>query len=184
MRLLTQTRVLGLDGLRWLRERLNAAGRASQRLLVLGDGGFCVAKLFHELPGDIDLMARCARNRALYALPNNEKGRRRDRKRKYGEKARKPHEWLAERSGWRRTEFMVRSRAVRPRYRIEGLFVLERAPDRPVVLVVVKGVDHGSSRRHRKRRDPSFFLVTVIQNEERWTLPFAAAKLLAWMWQR
>jgi len=36
-------------------------------------------------------MARCARNRELYALPHNEEGKL-GRKRKYGEKARKPHE--------------------------------------------------------------------------------------------
>lgn len=32
-----------LDALRWLRGQLDYAGRAAQRLLVLGDGGFCVA---------------------------------------------------------------------------------------------------------------------------------------------
>jgi hypothetical protein len=42
----------------------------------------------------------CARNRALYALPETEEGKR-GRRPKYGEKARKPQEWLAERSGWR-----------------------------------------------------------------------------------
>lgn len=172
-----------LDSLRWLRRRLDEAGRTSQRLLALGDGGFCVARLFHELSQGVDLMARCARNRALYALPNNEKGKR-GRKRKYGEKARKPHEWLAESSGWRKAMFIVRGREVRPRYRIEGPFVLEGAAERPVFLVVVKGVDRGSKRRHRKRRDPSFFLVTAVRDEERWVLPFPAAELLAWMWQR
>lgn len=98
-----------LDSLRWLRRRLDEAGRTSQRLLALGDGGFCVAGFFRELSQGVDLMARCARNRALYALPNNEEGKR-GRKRKYGEKARKPNEWLAESSGWRKTMFMVRGR--------------------------------------------------------------------------
>ena len=172
-----------LDSLRWLRKRLDEAGRTSQRLLALGDGGFCVAKFFHELPQSVDLMARCAKNRALYALPDNAECRR-GRKRKYGQKARKPHEWLAERSGWRQAVFMVRGREIRPRYRLEGPFVLEGAAERPVFLIVVKGVDRRSERRHRKRRDPSFFLVTAIRDEERWVLPFAATELLAWMWQR
>ncbi|HZB10794.1 MAG TPA: hypothetical protein VE525_16950 [Rubrobacter sp.] len=36
-----------LDSIQWLRERLDEAGRVSQRLLVLGDAGFCVAEFFH-----------------------------------------------------------------------------------------------------------------------------------------
>lgn len=61
--------------------------------------------------------------------------------------------------------------------------MLEEAAERPVFLIVVKGVDR-RSKRHRRQHDPSFFLVTAIQNEERWVLPFPAAELLAWMWQR
>lgn len=166
-----------LDSLRWLKTELDTAGRRLQRLLVLGDGGFCVAKFFHELPQGVDLMTRCAKNRALYALPNNEECRR-GRRRKYGEKTRKPHEWLAERSGWRKAAFMVRGRQVRPSYRVEGPFVLEGAAERPVFLVVVKGVDR-RSKRHRRQRDPSFFLVTAIRDEEQWILPFQATELLS-----
>lgn len=172
-----------LDSLRWLRERLDGADRASQRLLVLGDGGFCVARFFHELPEDIDLMARCARNRALYELPEAEEPRR-GRKRRYGQRSRKPQEWLTERSGWRQAQFIVRGREVRPRYRVQGPFVLEGAPDRPVFLIVVKGVDRNAGKRHRRRRDPSFFLISAVWRDERWDMPFPAAELLGWMWQR
>jgi hypothetical protein len=35
----------------------------------VGDGGHRVAGLFRESLHDIDMMARCARNRALYELP-------------------------------------------------------------------------------------------------------------------
>lgn len=172
-----------LDSLRWLRERLDAAGRAAQRLLVLGDDGYCVAKFFHDLPEDISLMVRCARNRALYELPKAEE-RGRGRKRKYGQKTKKPHEWLAERFGWRKMQFMVRGREVRPRYRTQGPFVLERVPDRPVFLMVVKGVNRHAGRRHRRQRDPSFFLISAIYKDGRWVLPFPAAEPLGWMWQR
>lgn len=172
-----------LDSLRWLRERLDGAGRVSQRLLVLGDGGFCVAKFFHELPTDIHLMARCARNRNLYQLPSNEEGKR-GRNRKYGDKAKKPHQWLAERSGWQRTEFMVRGREIRPRYRLEGPFILEGAAERPVFLMVVQGVDRRASKRYRKRREPSFFLISATWDGEHWTMPFPAEELLGWAFQR
>lgn len=145
-----------LEGIRWLRNQLNSANRATQRLLMVGDGGFCVADLFRELPQGVDLMARCARNRALYELPENEECGR-GRRRKYGEKARKPHEWLAERSGWTRAEFMVRGRPVRPRYRVEGPFVLKKAAECPMFLVVVKGIAPRSGRSPRKRRHPRSF---------------------------
>lgn len=84
-----------LDSLRWSKECLDVAGRDSQRLLALGDGGFCVAQFFDELPVGIDLMARCAKNRNLFQLPNNEEGKQ-GRNRKYGEKTRKPQQVLSE----------------------------------------------------------------------------------------
>lgn len=79
---------------------------------------------------------------------------------------------------------MVRGREVRPRYRVEGPFVLEGAAECPVFLIVAKGVDRRSKRGDRKRRDPSFFLVTAIRDEVRWDLPFPAEELLGWIWQR
>lgn len=171
-----------LDSLRWLRTKLDAADRAAQRLLVLGDGGFCVADLFRELPRQTVLMARCARNRNLYELPGPQKERRRGPKRKYGDKARKPHQWLSEKAGWRRAEFMVRSRPVRPRYRVEGPFVLEKAAEQPVFLVAVKG--HWKSGRRRVYLRPAFFLVSATWDGERWVMPFPAEELLATGWQR
>ena len=166
-----------LDAIRWLRGQLDAANRVAQRLLVVGDGGFCVADLFRELPHCVDMMARCARNRALYELPHNE-GCKRGRRRKYGDKAKKPHQWLAERSGWHSAEFMVRGRRVRPRYRIEGPFILKKAAERPVFLVVVKGIAPRTGSRPRKRRHPAFFLISAVQKGGRWVMPFAAEYLL------
>jgi len=171
------------EAIRWLREQLDAAGRASQRLLLIGDGEFSVAKLRASLPERAVLFSRCAKNRALYALPKAKEGRR-GRRRKYGQKARKPHEWLAERSGWHRAQFMVRGRIVCPRYRIEGPFVLEGAAERPVFLIVVKGVNRQAGRRYRRQRDPSFLLATAMWDGERWVSPFRATELLGWMWQR
>jgi hypothetical protein len=49
-------------------------------------------------------MARCTRNRALYALPENGEEKP-GRNRKYGYTARKPHERINEESGWRRTDY-------------------------------------------------------------------------------
>jgi hypothetical protein len=88
-------------------------------------------------------MSRCARNLARYTLPETQECRR-GRRHKYGEKAKKLHEWLSERSGWSRAEFMIPGRMARPRCRVQGPFVLERAPERPVCSIVVKSVDRRS----------------------------------------
>lgn len=49
---------------------------------------------------------------------------------------------------------MVRGRKVRPRYRVEGPYVLEGAAEHPVFLLVVKGVNRqAAGRRHRKNSE-------------------------------
>jgi hypothetical protein len=130
------------------------------------------------------LATRCARNRALYELPGPEE-KRRGRPRLCGPKSRKPYEWLHEQTGWCRADLRVKGRRVSPCYRVEGPFVLERAPERPVFLIVAKGVDRTTGRRkHRARRDPAFWLVSAERDGERWILPYRATKLLSWAWQR
>lgn len=156
--------------IRWLREQLDEAGRACQRLLVLGDGDFSVAKLRALVPERTVLLTRCARNRALYELPGPEE-KRRGRPRFYGPKGRKPHEWLHEQTGWRKADLQVRGRRISPRYRVEGPFVLERAPERPVFLIVVKGVERTSDKKRRVRREPAFWLVSAELDGEDWMIP-------------
>lgn len=129
-------------------------------------------------------MTRFARNRVLRELPVPEEEVRRGRPRLYGERARKPYEWLSERPGWRRARLRVRGRTVSPRYRVEGPFLLERAPDRPIFLIVVRGVQRAASRGRRARRDPAFWVVSAVREGEGWHLPYPAAELLSWAWQR
>ena len=169
---------------RWLRERLDEAGREGQWLLVLGDGDFSVAKMRALVPESVVLMTRFACNRVLRELPRPEAVVRRGRPRFYGPRARKPHEWLGERSGWCRTRLRVRGRTVSPRYRVEGPFLLERAPDRPVFLIVVRGVQRVAGRGRRARRDPAFWVVSAVREGDGWRLPYPAAELLGWAWQR
>lgn len=169
---------------RWLRARLDAADRASQRLLILGDGDFSVAEMRALLPEGVVLMTRFARNRVLRELPVPEVVLRRGRPRFYGPRARKPHEWLAERSGWRQARLRVRGRMISPRYRVEGPFLLERAPGHPVFLFVIKGVQRAAGRGHRARRDPAFWVVSAVREGDGWRLPYPAEELLSWAWQR
>jgi hypothetical protein len=183
-----------LEGIVWLRANLDEAGRNKQTLLVLGDGDFSVAEFRASLPEEgVILMSRCAKNRALYELPEaaaEQQGpNKRGRRRKYGDRAKKPEEWLAKGDGWRQAHLRVRGRSIRPRYRVEGPFVIKKASERPVFLVVVKGVRRGrasSPKRHRWRK-AAFWLVSAVpdhNNSEGWRLPYPPEELLSWAWQR
>lgn len=171
----------GLTQLHWLREELDAAGRAEQPLLALGDGGFDVVGLWRALPERTTLLARTACNRALFALRPADA----HRNRRYGPRAPTPQAWLSERAGWQRTTLLVRGRALELRYRVEGPFVREGAPFQPLFLLVVKGSTQEQRQHWRRRRAPAFYLVNAVpQADGTWTLPLAAEAVLAWAWQR
>lgn len=182
-----------LESIGWLRGCLDAAGRESQRLLVVADGEFSVAKMRAALPGGerVVLMSRCAKNRKLFRLPEPRRPGRRGRERKYGSRARRPSEWLEQRRGWSQKPFVVRGRTIRARHRVEGPYVLEGAPQRPVFLVAVRGRKAGnnSKKRGQKERKPSYWLVSAVRGEEEegkeeWVLPYPVEELLSWAWQR
>lgn len=175
-----------LEGVRWLRESLDAVGREGQRLLVVGDGDFSVAEFRARLPPErVVLLTRCAKNRALHELLGPEPEKRRGRRRKYGDRARRPEEWLAERGGWRGRELSVRGRGVPVRFRVEEPFVVKKVAERLVFLGVVKGIDRARAGR-RRRRGRSFFFVSAIPDGKNggWTMPYPAEELLSWAWQR
>jgi hypothetical protein len=170
------------EAMTWLRTELDAGGRQEQQLLVVGDGSYDTAALWTSLPERTILVARTARNRALFALPKPAP-KRRGAPRKYGERARTPAAWLHERTGWEQTTLTVRGRTIPTRYRVEGPFVVRKAASQPVFLLVVPGIDR-RTRRHRRQRDPHFWLVSAVKQGEEWVLPLPASELLAWAWQR
>jgi len=167
--------------LRWLRAELDAAGRAAQPLLALGDGVYSTAPFLAGLPERTVVLARCAKNRALFQLPGPQQGR--GRRRKYGNQGPHPAEVLRARGAWRQAELLVRGRTIPVRYRVVGPYVLRGAAARPVFLLVVGGIERRRGRR-LVRRAPSFWLVTATQRERGWALPLPAETLLAWAWQR
>jgi hypothetical protein len=62
--------------------------------------------------------------------------------------------------------------------------VIEKAPERPVFLVVVKGIRWEQAGRRRARR-PAYLLVSAVSGEDGGReLPYAAEELLSWAWQR
>jgi hypothetical protein len=134
------------------------------------------------LPDGVTVLARCAKNRALYALPGAPIPGAKGRPRTYGDRLPRPDAFLAERAGWHRVTLTVRGRAIPVRYRVVGPLLVRGAPDTPLFLVVVKGSDpaHGT-----RRREPRSWLVSAIPDERAgWMLPWSAPELLAWAWQR
>lgn len=165
-----------------LRTDLDAAGRAAQPILALADGAYSNAGLWTSLPPRTTLLSRCARNRALWALPAAQPAR--GRRRSYGERGPTPAETLHVPGAWASASFAVRGRIVTPRVRVSGPWLARGAPRTPLFLLVVKGVEHGEGAA-RRQRAPTFLLVNAVPDgADGWRLPMPAEELLAWAWQR
>jgi hypothetical protein len=171
-----------LDYIGWVRAQLDRLGRTQLRLLVLADGAYDAVGLWRALPAGVTLLARCAKNRALYAVPQPER-KRRGRKRKYGKRQPTPSEQLRARTGWQHCRVRVRGHWRELTYRLSGPCLRQTAAEQPLFLLVVKGEQWQQSSR-RKRREPAFYLVNALWRAGGWHLPFSAPELLAWAWQR
>jgi hypothetical protein len=157
----------GRRQLHWVRGALAGAGRARQFLLALGDAHYDTVDLWQGLPARTVLLVRTACNRVLYHLPPP--GARRNRR--YGERAPRPDADLTLRQGWQRG-------------RVAGPFVRQGAAGQPLYLLTVGGSTWADGH-HRRRRDPSFWLVNAVRDAQgQWTLPLPVVDLLAWAWQR
>lgn len=169
----------GVALLDWLRTTLDALGQPRRRVLAVADGAYSGAKLWMRLPVRVTVLARCAKNRALFACKPADDT---DHRRKYGARLPTPQALLATRDGWAWHPIGVRGRTVRLRVKVVGPCLVRPAAEVPLFLIVVRGV-HGS-RSHR-RRQPTFLLVNARQDRDGgWVLPYAVADLLAWAWQR
>jgi len=173
-----------VEGITWMREQLDTEGREEQILLCVIDGGIERAvEFWRRLPDRTVVIARTARNRALYELPAPTPEGKRGRKPKYGPRVRTPEAWLKEEEGWEELTLLVRGRERKMRYRVEGPYLRKGVPERPFYLIVVRGRDVRRGGR-RIRREPVFLLVTAQWDGERWVLPYEVATLLMWAWQR
>lgn len=175
----------GVRLVRWLRLVLTLAlpDEHDRPLLVLADGAYSTAPVIRRLPRACWLLARCATNRALFALPVHD-AHRRGRKRIYGERGPTPKQTLHQRSGWHTCTVQVRGRTIPLTAAVTGPWLVQRAGSHPLMLIVVKGIErgHGVTRR---QRDPQYFLVSaVVQDAGGWDLPLPLADLLGWAWQR
>jgi hypothetical protein len=159
-----------LSFLNWARQELDNAEQEAQRLLVLADGAYDTLNFWRGLPERTALAVRTVRNRRLYYLPERQAGP--GRPARYG--ARAPHngEWLHRRLSWQKREIPVRGRALLMRFQVLGPFVREGLPDRPLFLIVVKGMHRqvGKQNPRWKHRKPAFYLVSAGHVDGVWQL--------------
>jgi hypothetical protein len=168
---------------RQFRDDLRALGQDARPVLVLGDGAYSTAPFLRALPERTLLLARCARNRALYAVPVPQPGQR-GRKRLYGERGPTPLAQLTRPGRRQPVAVPVRGRLVTPRVTVTGPWLVKPVPEHPLFLLVVHGIDRGRGTA-RRQRDPHFFLVSAVRDETgTLVLPLPVAELLAWSWQR
>jgi hypothetical protein len=132
---------------------------------------------------------RTARNRKLFELPKARPGAPgAGRPPSYGERMPTPSTYLASRKerDWEPLTLRIRGRDRKLKYRVVGPVVLETVAERPLFLIVVRGLEYYTGKRRRRKhyRKPAFYLVTAIQRDGQWGLPFPIATLLTWAWQR
>lgn len=172
-----------VDFLKWVRQQLINCGRITQQVLMVADGSYDTLKLWQHLPEGVILLARSAKNRVLYSLPQPQSGR--GRKRKYGDRVATPQARWRERRGWRKLEIMVRGRLRHLQYKISQPVVRKGAPHRPLILIIVRGKRRKNKYGRYYRRQPLPFLVNAVEDDTgNWILPFPVETLLFWAWQR
>jgi len=160
----------------WVKEQLVAHGRQKQLLLMVADGHYDTLYLWKHLPAGVILLARSAKNRVLWHLP----GATARKNRKYGERAPTPTDYWRERKGWRHLQLLVRGKTRHLQIKVQGPFLRKGAPQRPLLLLIVRGKGN-----KRTRRPPLPFLVNGVQDASgAWCLPLPVEQLLFWAWQR
>jgi len=165
-----------LTFLSWVLEQLARCGRRGQRVLLVADGSYDTLKLWQQLPVGVIVLARSAKNRVLYHLPDDSA----HKNRKYGQRALTPQQVWREPKGWRKVNLDVRGKTRHLQVKIRGVFRRKGAANTPLMLIVVRG-----KQRKGYRREPLPFLVNAVQNDHgEWDLPLPVATLLFWAWQR
>jgi hypothetical protein len=174
----------GLHGLLWAREQLDAQGRETTQLVGVLDGSYDTRGIWSALPANSTLIVRCAKNRALYALPEVAPGPpKRGRPALYGDRQPAPRAWLRPRKQLQPLTVRIRGRDRELKVRVVGPVLVEGAPDCPLFLLVIGGRTWRQGRK-QKYRQPAYYLVNALWNGDQWELPFPLATLLGWAWQR
>lgn len=113
------------------------------------------AELWRSLPHHTTLLSRCARNRALSALPARRLPGTRGRQRRSDEQGPSPAEQVQASWDWQTATVAVRGRQIPLRFRITGPWLVGPAPQQPLYLLVVAGIHKRRQGRRVQRAPPS-----------------------------
>ncbi len=167
--------------LQWLQAQFEQHERPEQAILFVGDGHYDNLKLWQDLPDGVTMLARSAKNRVLYHLPDETM----HGNRKYGERAASPQQVWQTNKRWQHIDIEVRGRTRHLQVCVRGVFVRKGAPDKPLFLIVVRGKKRKNKYGRTYRRQPLPFLVNAVQDANgNWILPLPLETLLFWAWQR
>jgi len=167
--------------LNWLRQQFMAHERPEQVILFVGDGHYDNLKLWQHLPQGVTMLARSAKNRALYHLPDETM----HGNRKYGERALTPQQVWQTNRRWQARDLEVRGRTRHLQVCLRGPCLRPGAPDSPLFLIVIRGKQRKNKHGRTYRRQPLPFLVNAVQDTDgHWVLPLPLDTLLFWAWQR
>jgi hypothetical protein len=145
-------------------------------VLLVGDGHYDNAKLWQQLPQHVILLARSAKNRVLWELPNPAA----HGNRKYGERTMTPQQLWQERKGWHPLYLEVRGKRRHLQVKVQGPVLRKPAAHVPLFLIVVRG-----KYNTHIQREPLPFLVNALAHPDgQWRLPLPLDTLLFWAWQR
>ena len=170
-----------LAGIVWVCAQLPAAAR-QKPVLVLGDGAYGNARMLNGLPAEVALLARVARSRRLWQMPAPREGV--GRPRRYGAQGPLAEERRHQHGvRWQRIQIMVRGVWREGTVDVSGPWLLQGAPDHPVMLLTVRGKHATAGHRREVRGD--LLVVSAVQDADGpWTLPLPVDQLLGWYWQR
>ena len=125
-----------LTGIVWVCAQLPAAAR-QKPVLVLGDGAYGNARMLNGLPAEVALLARVARSRRLWQMPAPREGV--GRPRRYGAQGPLAEERRHQHGvRWQRIQIMVRGVWREGTVDVSGPWLLQGAPDHPVMLLTVR----------------------------------------------
>lgn len=166
----------------WLRDVLETLGHGRRQVIVLADGAYTGAPVWNSLPPHTTLVARCAMNRSLFALPDPAPCR--GRPRRYGTQGLSPREQLHATPPRTTITVTVRGKERHLQVRTTGPWLVQPAPDHPLFLIMVRGI-HRRTGTKRAYRTPLYFLVNAVRDRTgAWVLPASEAALVSWAWQR
>jgi hypothetical protein len=168
--------------LQHIRAWLDAAGRAEQRLLCVGDGrGDTQALGKLELPNTV-CCVRTRKDSRWCDLPQGAPSGR-GRRRVYSDQVWTPQDKWQQRTGWQRVPLVVRGRVVRLLVRVVGPCRRVGWGKRVFFVIIVRG-HHKRTKRGKSREPMAFWVHAVSDGAGGWQLPVPLAVLVLKLWQR